>query len=67
MLLKDLIRLAVCGGDARAAGAVSDHCRCKLHYTYAQTFDLVKRLHPDVTPAQWDALLQEAEAEETTS
>lgn len=52
--------------DARLAGQVADFCRFTLGMNYKQTFELVRRRHPDLDEADWDQLLAEADEAEAT-
>ena len=62
--VEEVIEIAIDNHDARAAGRVVDHLRFKHGYTYSQVLDQVKAVRPNVTQAQWDALLAEADEDE---
>jgi len=58
--LKDLIKRAVEQSDASAAGNVADICRFKIGLDYHHTFELVRRMYPDLDAATWENLLYAA-------
>lgn len=47
--------------SAELAGAVANFCRFNLGMNYKQTFELVKKRHPNLDEADWDQLLAEAD------
>lgn len=60
MKATEAVILAIDKGDARAAGALADTFRRKGR-TYAQVLAFVRTVRPNVTAAEWDALLYEAD------
>lgn len=61
MKVGEAIDKAVREGDAPAAGAVVDFLWFTKGMNYDQIFALVQRRNPGVTPAQWEALMYEAD------
>lgn len=62
MKMREAIARAVENQDARLAGALSDVCRFRLGLNYQETLELVQSVRPEVTPAEWDALLYVADS-----
>ena len=61
MKLGELVRIAINNQDPNAAGKVADCCRFKLGMNYPGTLAFVQKVCPEVTMAQWDELLYEAD------
>jgi hypothetical protein len=57
---EDLVKRACTDPDA--AGRLADHCRFNLGLTYQETYQVVRRRHPDLDEAEWDQLLAESES-----
>jgi hypothetical protein len=53
-------------GNLVAARAISDHCRYKLGMTYNETVRMVREFWPELTDAQWNALMYELDEEESS-
>jgi hypothetical protein len=62
--LQDSIAIAVDTQNAKLAGKIADHLRAR-GMTYAQILAEVQCVRPDVTLGDWDALIYEAESEES--
>jgi hypothetical protein len=61
--LRELANQAVDASDVRAAARLVDAMRAR-GFTYACVLAFVQRSRPNVTPAEWDALLYQADEAE---
>jgi len=59
--LKQAIQEAIRERDPSKAIGVADFCRFRLGKNYAQTYQLVRGVCPDVTAPDWETLLYEGD------
>ncbi len=60
----DVLARAIDERDGVTAGRVIDFLRSRHGFTYDQGLAMAQRLRPHVTPADWDALMYEADTSE---
>jgi len=66
LTLGDKIREAIANQDATAAGRIADRLRFKCGLNYSQSLQIVMKAAPDdYDPAEWDALLYEADRQDS--
>lgn len=63
MTIRELANTAIDKNDAQAAALLSDVLRAK-GYRYADVLAFVRRSRPSVTDAQWEDLMEAADASE---
>lgn len=64
--LGDKIREAIANNDATLAGRIADRLRFTCGLNYAQSLEVVKKAAgADYDPAEWDALLYEADLQDS--
>ena len=62
MTLAEMIKKATAGlGDPDVALQCAEFMRFRLKLNYQQSFEVVHKVNPDITIAEWDQLLREAE------
>lgn len=61
MTVGEAIATAIDSRDPAAAGKVAMFCREALGMTYASILALAQRIRPELTMAQWDDLMYEAD------